>query len=109
MQGSSTITGCQTTGGQGGGVFGSVEMQGGALVTPTSDKNDVFLTFADKIKVTGALTHSPAARITPNSYHEGKVVVEGDSAEEANFTVTPNGGETWRCEKVGNQLKLKKD
>ena len=109
MQGSSTITGCQTTGGQGGGVFGSVEMQGGALVTPTSDKNDVFLTFADKIKVTGALTHSPAARITPNSYHEGKVVVEGDSAEEANFTVTPNGGETWRCEKAGNQLKLKRN
>ena len=109
MQGSSTITGCQTAGGQGGGVFGSVEMQGGALVTPTSDKNDVFLTFADKIKVTGALTYSPAARITPNSYHEDKVVVEGDSAEEANFTVTPNGGETWRCEKVGNQLKLKKD
>ena len=109
MQGSSTITGCQTTGGQGGGVFGSVEMQGGALVTPTSDKNDVFLTFADKIKVTGALTHSPAARITPNSYHEGKVVVEGDSAEEANFTVTPKSGESWHLEKVGNQLKLKKD
>ena len=110
MQGSSTITGCQTTGGQGGGVFGSVEMQGGALVTPTSDKNDVFLTFADKIKVTGALTHSPAARITPNSYHEDKVVVEGDSAEEANFTVTPNGGETWRCEKGSDKkLRLKKD
>ena len=109
MQGSSTITGCQTTGGQGGGVFGSVEMQGGALVTPASDKNDVFLTFADKIKVTGALTHSPAARITPNSYYEDKVVVAGASAEEANFTVTPNGGETWRCEKVDNELKLKKD
>ena len=110
MQGSSTITGCQTTGGQGGGVFGSVEMQGGALVTPASDKNDVFLTFADKITVTGALTHTPAARITPQNHSEGKVVVEGDSAEEANFTVTPNGGETWRCEKGSDKkLRLKKD
>ena len=109
MQGSSTITGCQTMGGQGGGVFGSVEMEGGALVTPTSDKNDVFLLHVNKIKVTGVLGHHPAARITPNSYHEGKVVVEGASAEEANFTVTPNGSESWRCEKVGNELKLKKN
>ena len=109
MQGSSTITGCQTMGGQGGGVFGSVEMEGGALVTPTSDKNDVFLLHVNKIKVTGVLGHHPAARITPNSYHEGRVVVEGASAEEANFTVTPNGSESWQCEKVGNELKLKKN
>ena len=109
MQGSSTITGCQTAGGQGGGVFGSVEMEDGALVTPASDKHDVFLLHVDKITVTGVLGHHPAARITPHSYYEDIVVVEGDSAEKTNFTVTPNGGETWRCEKVGNQLKLKKD
>ena len=109
MQGSSTITGCQTTRGQGGGVYGSVEMQGGALVTPASDKNDVFLNFDDKITVTGALTHTPAARITPNSYHEDRVVVQGPAAKKANFTVTPNGGETWHLKKVGNELKLKKD
>ena len=109
MQGSSTITGCQTTGGRGGGVFGSVEMQGDALVTPTPDKNDVFLLHVDKITVTGALTNKPAARITPKNYHQGNVVVEGSDAEEANFTVTPNGGESWHLEKVGNELKLKKD
>ena len=109
MQGSSTITGCQTTGGQGGGVYGSVEMQGGAFVTPTSGKNDVFLLHSDKITVTGALTHTPAARITPNHHSEGRVVVKGASAEETNFTVTPNGSETWRCEKAGDELKLKKD
>ena len=108
MQGSTTITGCQT-GGQGGGVFGSVEMQGGALVTPTSDKNDVFLLHSDKITVTGVLGHHPAARITPSNHSEGKVVVKGASAEEANFTVTPNGSETWRCEKVGDELRLKKN
>ena len=84
-------------------------MQGGALVTPApAGKNDVFLTFADKIKVTGVLGHHPAARITPHSYYE-RVVVEGAFAEETNFTVTPNGSESWRCEKVGNQLKLKKN
>ena len=109
MQGSSTITGCKTTGGQGGGVYGSVEMQGGALVTYAPDKNDVFLNYNNKITVTGALTHTPAARITPNSYYEDKLVVDGESAQEANFTVTPNGGETWRCKKVGSQLKLKQN
>ena len=111
MQGSSTITGCQTTGGQGGGVFGSVEMEGGALVTPApAGKNDVFLLHVDKITVTGVLGHRPAARITLNSsnYYEGRVVVEGASAEEANFTVTPNGSESWHLEKVGSQLKLKR-
>ena len=111
MQGSSTITGCQTTGGQGGGVFGSVEMEDGACVTPTPDKNDVFLLYVDKITVTGVLGNHPAARITLNSsnYYEGRVVVEGASAEEANFTVTPkNGSESWRLEKVGSQLKLKR-
>jgi len=111
MQGSSTITGCQTTRGQGGGVFGSVEMQDGALVTPTLDKNDVFLLYVNKITVTGVLGHRPAARITLNSsnYYEGRVVVEGASAEEANFTVTPkNGSESWHLEKVGSQLQLKR-
>lgn len=111
MQGSSTITGCQTARGQGGGVFGSVEMQDGALVTPTPDKNDVFLLYVNKITVTGVLGHRPAARITLNSsnYYEGRVVVEGASAEEANFTVTPkNGSEFWHLEKVGSQLKLKR-
>ncbi len=112
MQGSSTITGCKTTGGQGGGVYGSVEMQDGALVTYAPDKNDVFLNYVHKITVTGTLGHRPAARITLNStgYNEGRVVVEGASAEEANFTVPPkNGSESWRCEKVGSQLKLTKN
>ena len=118
-----TMKDCTLTGNtaetKGGGVwlkYGTFKMQGSTTVTPDNGtgKNDVYLWDVNaqkdnKITVTGALTHSPAARITPNNYSEDKVVVEGSSAEEANFTVTPNGGEYWRCEKVGNQLKLKKN
>ncbi len=118
-----TMKDCTLTGNtaetKGGGVwlkYGTFKMQGSTTVTLDNGtgKNDVYLWDVNaqkdnKITVTGALTHSPAARITPNNYSEGEVVVEGASAEEANFTVTPNGGETWRCEKVGNQLKLKKN
>ena len=118
-----TMKDCTLTGNtaetKGGGVwlkYGTFKMQGSTTVTPDNGtgKNDVYLWDVNaqkdnKITVTGALTHTPAARITPNNYSEGKVVVEGASAEEANFTVTPNGGETWRCEKVGNQLQLKKN
>ena len=118
-----TMKDCTLTGNtaetKGGGVwlkYGTFKMQGSTTVTPDNGtgKNDVYLWDVNaqkdnKITVTGALTHSPAARITPHSYNEGKVVVEGASAEETNFTVTPNGSETWRCEKVGNELKLKKN
>ena len=118
-----TMKDCTLTGNtaetKGGGVwlkYGTFKMQGSTTVTPDNGtgKNDVYLWDVNAhkdntITVTGALTHRPAARITPNNYSEGKVVVEGASAEEANFTVTPNGGESWRCEKVGNQLKLKKN
>ena len=68
----------------------SFTMQGSATVTPSTgedankpDKNDVYLAINGKITVVGELKP------------EGRVLVEGTSAEVANFTVTPNGGEQW--------------
>lgn len=57
-----TITGNQAKKGGGVCVNGNFEMQGDAIVTPTADKNDVFLAGSHKITVTGALIKKPAAR-----------------------------------------------
>ena len=115
MQGSSAITGC--TASRGGGVYvgGTFTMQGGATVTPSTGsdgtawgKNDVFLASGKHITVTGALTHTPAARITINngSGYNGRILAAGASAEKANFTVTPGDKGAWRYKEKDNAVKI---
>ena len=89
---------------RGGGVDGlniaSFTMKGSATVTPSTgedankpDKNDVYLAINGKITIVGELKP------------KGRVLVEGASAEVANFTVTPNSSELWE---IGNNGFLKK-
>ena len=113
MQDSSAITNCSAA--EGGGVYvaGTFEMKEDAIVTPSTGgdenvkgKNDVYLASGKSIDVTGALTNTPAARITPDSYTDGRVLATG-AAEKANFTVTPkNGNEHWRYKKKDGVIKF---
>ena len=106
MQDSSAISSC-TAADKGSGVYvgGTFNMKGDALV---DQNNDVYLADGKSITVTGALSHHPAARITPDSYTDGRVLATG-AAEKANFKVTPkNGTEYWRYNKVGNEIKFVK-
>ncbi|UTC76218.1 hypothetical protein E4O03_05835 [Treponema sp. OMZ 792] len=106
MKDSSTITGCSAS--KGGGVYvdGTFKMQGGAKV---DENNEVYLETNKSITVTGALTHRPAARITPNEYTDGRVLATGAAAERDNFKVTPkNGTEYWRYKKKGDVIKFVK-
>ena len=106
MQDSSAISSC-TAADNGSGVYvgGTFNMKGDALV---DQNNDVYLADGKSITVTGALSHHPAARITPDSYTDGRVLATG-AAEKANFKVTPkNGTEYWRYNKVGNEIKFVK-
>ena len=113
MQDSSAITNCEANDGGGVYVAGTFEMKGNAIVTPSTGgdenvkgKNDVYLASGKSIDVTGALSHHPAARITPNSYTDGRVLATG-AAEKANFTVTPkNGNEHWRYKKKDGVIKF---
>ena len=115
MKDSSTITNCEADDGGGVYVDGTFKMEGGAIVTPSTGsdknekgKNDVDLENGKTVTVTGALSHTPAARITPYSYTDGRVLATG-AAEKANFKVTPkNGTEYWRYNKVGNEIKFVK-
>lgn len=84
--------------------------------------NDVYLggTASNNamITVTGALSNTPAATLTPSNYAEGTVVVKGSSeytlqnSDIANFPITaqtaPAQDWTTELDSVGNQLKLKK-
>ena len=104
MQGSSTISSC-TAADKGSGVYvaGTFEMKEDALV---DQNNDVYLASGKSIDVTGTLTNTPAARITPDSYTDGRVLATG-AAEKANFKVTPDSdGDKWRYKKVGNEIKF---
>ena len=106
MQDSSAISSC-TAADNGSGVYvgGTFNMKGDALV---DQNNDVYLADGKSITVTGTLTNTPAARITPNEYTDGRVLATG-AAEKANFKVTPkNGTEYWRYNKVGNEIKFVK-
>ena len=106
MQDSSAISSC-TAADKGSGVYvsGTFKMSGSALV---DQNNDVYLESGKSIDVTGTLTNTPAARITPDSYTDGRVLATG-AAEKANFKVTPkNGTEYWRYNKVGNEIKFVK-
>lgn len=113
MQGSSTITNCEANDGGGVYVNGTFKMEGSAIVTPSTGgdenvkgKNDVYLASGKSIDVTGSLSHHPAARITPNSYTNGRVLATG-AAEKANFKVTPkNGNEYWRYNKKDGVIKF---
>ncbi|MGI5084720.1 InlB B-repeat-containing protein [Treponema putidum] len=113
MKDSSTITNCEADDGGGVYVNGTFKMEGGAIVTPSTGgdenakgKNDVDLENGKTVTVTGALSHRPAARITPYSYTDGRVLATGD-AEKANFKVTPkNGNEYWRYNKKDGVIKF---
>ena len=104
MQDSSTISSCTATD-KGSGVYvaGTFEMKGNARV---NTNNDVYLESGKSITVTGSLSHHPAARITPNSYTNGRVLATG-AAEKANFKVTPqDGNKYWRYKKQGGEVKF---
>ena len=104
MKDSSSIESC-TASDKGGGVYvnGTFKMSGSAKV---DTDNDVYLASGKSIGVTGALTHEPAARITPDSYTDGRVLAT-DNAEKSNFTVTPkNGNEYWRYKKKDGVVKF---
>ena len=106
MQDSSAISSC-TAADKGSGVYvgGTFNMSGGALV---DQNNDVYLESGKCIDVTGTLTNTPAARITPNEYTDGRILATG-SAEKANFKVTPeNGNKYWRYKKKDGVIKFVK-
>ena len=106
MQDSSAISSC-TAVDKGSGVYvsGTFKMSGSAKVDTNSD---VYLASGKSIDVTGTLTNTPAARITPDSYTDGRVLATG-AAEKANFKVTPDSdGNKCRYKKVGNEIKFVK-
>ena len=107
MQGSSTITNC--TAGMGGGVYvnGTFKMEGSALVTnETGRNNEVYLESGKTVTVTGALTHTPAAKIRVADYQKNRVLAVGERAKKENFQLAPVGGNNWRYKKVGNEVKF---
>ncbi len=104
MKDSSSIESC-TASDKGGGVYvnGTFKMSGSAKVDTNSD---VYLASGKTITVTGALANTPAARITPDSYTDGRILAT-DNAEKSNFTVTPkNGNEYWRYKKKDGVVKF---
>ena len=103
MQDSSFIQNCE----DGVYVYGTFNMKDGAEVVTDDEKNDVYLASGRSINVTGTLTKKPAARITPDSYTDGRVLATGAFAEKANFKVTPkNGNEYWRYNKKDGVIKF---
>ena len=88
---------------------GSFTLKGSSVVTPASDKNDVYLGTGRTIHISGDLTSSgKAARITPQSYPSGSTAVQvlsGDITTGSNydkFTVTPSSGmQQWRVDSNG--------
>ena len=121
LKGSATVSGNTATG-SGIGVYndgGTFTMSGAATV---DTGNDVYLggTASNNamITVTGALSNTPAAKLTPSNYAEGNAVVKGSSeytlqnSDIANFPITaqtaPAQDWTTELDSVGKQLKLKK-
>ena len=107
MQGSTTITNCKA--GDGGGVYvdGTFKMEGRALVTPESNTdNEVYLESGKTVTVTGALTHTPAAKIRVADYQKNRVLAVGEHAKKENFQLAPVGGKNWRYKKVGDEIKF---
>lgn len=125
-----TMENCTLTGndggnnGSGGGVYvgdsGTFTIKDKSCITPSTGtdknkkgKNDVYLAdgkmiiVGDSFKPTGGI----AARITPNSYGDGKQVLDGDITggtpqNYTKFTVTPDGTTGWKVNNQGN-LEMK--
>ena len=111
MQGSSTITNCTAgTTGKGGGVYvnGTFKMEGSALVrAETGRNNEVYLESGKTVTVTGALTHTPAAKIKLADYQKNRVLAVGEHAKKENFKLALDGsGNNWRYKKVGDKIKF---
>ncbi len=123
MQGNEAAKTGSAYSGKGGGVAverGTFEMSGSAAVVPSAAPNehergvnDVYLKTGSLITVTGALTASAAARISPESYAADSAVVKGsgtftvpaDYAQK--FTVTKQDASTyWTLKQIGNALCL---
>ena len=117
-------TGCTITGNtaqRGGGVYvkgGTFKMSGSAVVTPATGseanskgKNDVYLKSGQAITVDGTLSNNPAARITPESYTEGRQVLNGSEvgSEYYKFEVTPESSTAEWVIKSDGCLKKAKD
>ena len=121
----STIVNCTAT--HGGAVYienSTFTIKGGTSITPSSGsdenakgKNDVYLKSGQKITIDGSLTGtSPIARITPENYTDGAVVVQGTSSftlpsgYAQKFVITPsaNNNQSWALDdSTNNQLNLK--
>ena len=96
-------------------VYGTFKMSGSAKIVPsaapnenTLGKNDVYLTTGKVITVTGALTQTSVARISPvTPYTAGRQVVEADSGvtladKVSKFKVTNDpDGKKWKINAVG--------
>ena len=119
-----TLSGNKASG-MGGAVYveadsskaGKLSISGTSVITKENDDgtdkyNDVCLETGAVITVTGTLSGSVTARITPKTYTLGRIVVQGEGftlpSDYVNrFTVTEENGNTWNLEKDGNALKLK--
>ncbi|WP_052185537.1 leucine-rich repeat protein [Treponema sp. OMZ 838] len=121
----STIVNCTAT--HGGAVYienSTFTIKDGTSITPSSGsdenakgKNDVYLKNSQTITIDGNLTGtSPIARITPENYTDGIVVVQGTpsfalpSGYAQKFVITPsaNNNQSWALDPpANNQLKLK--
>jgi len=121
----STIVNCTAT--HGGAVYienSTFTIKGGASITPSSGsdenakgKNDVYLKNSQTITIDGNLTGTnPIARITPEHYTDGAIVVQGTSSftlpsgYAQKFVITPsaNNNQSWALDPpANNQLKLK--
>ncbi len=96
---------------------GKLSISGTSVITKENDVgtdkyNDVCLETGAVITVTGTLSGSVTARITPKTYTLGRIVVQGEGftlpSDYVNrFTVTEENGNPWNLEKDGNALKLK--
>ena len=125
----STIVNCTAIGSdkQGGAVYiesSTFTIKGGTSITPSSGsdenakgKNDVYLKNSQTITIDGNLTGTnPIARITPENYTDGAIVVQGTSSftlpsgYAQKFVITPsaNNNQSWALDPpANNKLKLK--
>ncbi len=110
----------------GGAVYnnGTFEISGSAKIVPSADtdenklgKNDVYLPMGKVITVTGVLTQTSVARISPvTPYTAGRQVVKGEGytlidGDISKFSLTQKSGETWSLQRKNSQnaLVLKKE
>lgn len=122
IKGNSVIRNNKTisSNGLGGAVYngGTLKISGSAKITIDSAKNDVYLPVEKVITVTGALTETSVARITPadNTYTESREVVKGEGyilndGDISKFSLTQKSGQTWSLQRDSalNALVLKKE